>query len=90
MLLLCRLVHEKQEFLIQFCDAICVVPDGLQLFQQLLGLEERKARVVSDLIAIMNQVMRSETGNSEIIDGILLKNKSTGKLHYFYILYFNQ
>ncbi|XP_011503208.1 PREDICTED: serine/threonine-protein kinase fused [Ceratosolen solmsi marchali] len=80
MLLLCRLVHEKLDFLIQFCDAICVVPDGLQLFQQLLDLEQIKARVVSDLIAMMSQVLRSRTGNIEIVDGILLKNKSADEL----------
>lgn len=79
MLVLCRLVHAKREFLVQFCDALFIVPDGLPLFQQLLCLEKRKARVVSDLVAMMSQVLRSQSGNDEIVDRILLNDKSTGE-----------
>lgn len=79
MLVLCRLVHAKQEFLLQFCDATFVIPDGLLNFQQLLGLDRRKVRVVTDMLAILSQVLRSQSANAEIVDGILMKSKSTGE-----------
>ena len=81
MLILCRLVHVNNEFLVQFCDAIFIIPDGMQIFQQLLVLEKRKVRVVSDLISIMSQVLRSETGNVELVDRILFKGKSIGNTY---------
>lgn len=79
MLLLCRLVHAKPEFLIQFCDAVFIVPDGPRLFQQVFGLEKRKSRIVLDLLAIMSQVLRSQSGNVELVKAILLRDMSLGE-----------
>ncbi|XP_016840545.1 serine/threonine-protein kinase fused [Nasonia vitripennis] len=80
MLLLCRLVHAKPEFLTQFCDAIFVVPDGVRSFQQIFGLVKRKSRTVSDLLAIMSQVFRSQSSNDELVEAILLRDMSVDDL----------
>ncbi|KAL7294865.1 hypothetical protein TKK_0011790 [Trichogramma kaykai] len=80
MLVVCRLVHIKdneQAFLRQFCDAVWVVQDATELLQQLLGLEKRKPRVVADLLAVMNEILRSDTGNSALLDILILGNRST-------------
>ncbi|XP_023314155.1 serine/threonine-protein kinase fused isoform X2 [Trichogramma pretiosum] len=80
MLVVCRLAHikdNKQAFLRQFCDAVWVVQDATELLQQLLGLEKRKPRVVADLLAVMNEILRSDTGNSALLDILILGNRST-------------
>lgn len=81
-LLLCRLVYVQEKFLTQFCDAVYIV-NGMTMFQQLLTLEKRKARVVADLIAIMNNVLRSQPENAELVERVVLRNKSTGEWLFF-------
>lgn len=78
MLVLCRLVHEKDQFLMQFCDAIYIV-SGMSLLQQLLTLEKRKARVVTDLIAILNNILRSQPEYAELVEAVVLRTKTPGK-----------
>lgn len=78
MLVLCRLVYIEDQFLMQFCDAIYIV-NGMSLLQQLLALEKRKARVVADLIAILNNVLRSQPENAELVEQVVLRTKSSGE-----------
>ncbi|XP_012228129.1 serine/threonine-protein kinase fused isoform X2 [Linepithema humile] len=75
MLVLCRLVYVGNQFLIQFCDAIYIV-NGMPLLQQLLALERRKARVVADLVAILNNVLRSQPENAELVERVVLRMKT--------------
>ncbi|XP_032673839.1 serine/threonine-protein kinase fused [Odontomachus brunneus] len=77
MLVLCRLVHEKDQFLMQFCDAIYIV-SGMPLLQQLLTLEKRKARVVTDLVAILNNILRSQPEYAELVEAVVLRTKTPG------------
>ncbi|XP_024870145.1 serine/threonine-protein kinase fused isoform X1 [Temnothorax curvispinosus] len=77
MLVLCRLVYIENQFLMQFCDAIYIV-NGMPLLQQLLTLEKRKARVVADLIAILNNVLRSQPENAELVEQVVLRTKTPG------------
>ncbi|XP_012521501.1 serine/threonine-protein kinase fused isoform X2 [Monomorium pharaonis] len=77
MLVLCRLVYIENQFLVQFCDAIYIV-NGMPLLQQLLALEKRKARVVADLIAILNNVLRSQPENAELVEQVVLRTKTAG------------
>ncbi|KAL0108042.1 hypothetical protein PUN28_014954 [Cardiocondyla obscurior] len=77
MLVLCRLVYIDNQFLMQFCDAIYIV-NGMPLLQQLLTLEKRKARVVADLIAILNNVLRSQPENAELVEQVVLRTKVSG------------
>lgn len=77
-LLLCRLVYVEYQFLMQFCDAIYIV-NGMPLLQQLLTLEKRKARVVADLVAILNNVLRSQPENAELVEQVVLRTKTSGK-----------
>lgn len=78
MLVLCRLVYVEDQFLMQFCDAIYIV-NGMSLLQQLLALEKRKARVVADLVAILNNVLRSQPENAELVEQVVLRTKPSGK-----------
>lgn len=77
MLLLCRLVYVQEQFLTQFCDAVYIV-NGMPLLQQLLTLEKRKARVVADLIAILNNILRSQPENAELVEKVVLQSKTNG------------
>lgn len=77
MLILCRLVHIEDQFLVQFCNAIYIV-NGMPFLQQLLALEKRKARVVMDLVAILNNVLRSQPENAELVEQVVLRRKSSG------------
>lgn len=78
MLLLCRLVYVQDQFLMQFCDAIYIV-NGMSFLQQLLTLERRKARIVADLVAILNNVLRSQPENAELVERVVLRTKTPGK-----------
>lgn len=78
MLVLCRLVYIEDQFLMQFCDAIYIV-NGMPLLQQLLALEKRKARVVADLVAILNNVLRSQPENAELVERVVLRTKPPGE-----------
>ncbi|XP_051157218.1 serine/threonine-protein kinase fused [Leptopilina boulardi] len=71
-LLLCRLVYVKEQFLTQFCDAIYII-SGIPLLQQLLTLENKKPGVVGYLLAIFNNVLRSQPENAEIIEKVVLR-----------------
>lgn len=84
MLVLCRLVHVEGQFLMQFCDAIYIV-NGVPLLQQLLTLEKRKARVVGDLVAILNHILRSQPENAELVERVVLRTKTPGEnyMNYF-------
>lgn len=83
MLVLCRLVYIEDQFLMQFCDAIYIV-NGMPLLQQLLALEKRKARVVADLVAILNNVLRSQPENAELVERVVLRMKPSGELRVDY------
>lgn len=78
MLVLCRLIHEKDQFLMQFCDAIYIV-NGMPVLQQLLTLEKRKARVVADLVAILNNILRSQPEYAELVEAVVLRTKTPGE-----------
>ena len=82
-LVLCRLVYIENQFLMQFCDAIYIV-SGMPLLQQLLTLEKRKARIVADLVAILNNVLRSQPENAELVEQVVLRTKTPGEpVNYF-------
>lgn len=80
MLVLCSLVHTRQKFLIQFCNAIDIV-NGMAFLQQLLTLRKRKPRVVADLIAILNHIMRSRTKKTQLVELIFLHSDHSCKFH---------
>ncbi|EZA54125.1 hypothetical protein DMN91_001117 [Ooceraea biroi] len=72
MLVLCRLVYVENQFLMQFCDAIYIV-NGMSFLKELLALEKRKVRVVMDLVAILNNVLRSQPENAELVERVVLR-----------------
>ncbi|KAK0179221.1 hypothetical protein PV327_008034 [Microctonus hyperodae] len=76
MLILCRLVYANEQFLTQFCDAIYIV-NGIPLLQQLFTLEKRKSRVVADLLAILNNILRTQPENAEIVEEIVFGVKNS-------------
>lgn len=77
-LLLCRLVYVKEHFLTQFCDAIHII-NGIPLLQQLLKVEKKRSGVVAYLLAILNNVLRSQPENAELIERVVLRLQNDGK-----------
>lgn len=78
MLVLCRLVYTEDQFLMQFCDAIYIV-NGMSLLQELLTLDKRKPRIVADLVAILNNILRSQPENAELVEQVVLRTKTPGE-----------
>ena len=74
-LLLCRLVHAKGKFLTQFCDAIYIV-NGMPFLEQLLALDRRKPRIVSDLVAILNNILRTQPENAALVETVVLRTEN--------------
>jgi len=78
LLVVCRLVYIEDQFLMQFCNAIYIV-NGVPFLQELLSLEKRKTRIVMDLIAILNNVLRSQPENAELVERVVLRTKTPGE-----------
>ncbi|KAG5899921.1 hypothetical protein JTB14_002472 [Gonioctena quinquepunctata] len=75
-LLIAHLVYISDDFLIQFCDAV-VVLSVYPLMQMFLCLTcKRRVRVVGDILATLTHLLRKLPENSDIIEKILLPNKS--------------
>ena len=83
-LLLCRLVYIQEQFLMQFCDAVYII-SGIPILQQLLTLQKRKPGIVSYLVAILNNVLRSQPENAELVEQVVLRGKSFGDLIFIFI-----
>ncbi|CAK9812298.1 Serine/threonine-protein kinase fused [Anthophora plagiata] len=77
MVVLCRLIYNRQQFLTQFCDAVYIV-NGVALLQQLLNLEKRKGRVVVDLVAILNHILRSQPENAHLVEKVIFHSHLSG------------
>ncbi|KAJ9592269.1 hypothetical protein L9F63_001165, partial [Diploptera punctata] len=69
-LLLCNLVHTNEHFLLQFCDSV-VILNATTLLQQLLLLDRRKIRVVTDLVAILCHILRELPENASLVEQII-------------------
>jgi len=78
LLVVCRLVYIEDQFLMQFCNAIYIV-NGVPFLQELLTLEKRKTRIVTDLVAILNNVLRSQPENAELVERVVLRTKTPGE-----------
>ncbi|KAH0552280.1 serine/threonine-protein kinase fused [Cotesia glomerata] len=74
MLVLCRLVHSDQKFLDQFCQAVDII--GVNLLREMLTLERRKVRIVADLLAILNNTLRSLPRNVELVEKVVFGQRS--------------
>ncbi|XP_076639914.1 cytochrome P450 enzyme phantom isoform X2 [Colletes latitarsis] len=70
-LVLCSLAHAQQKFLTQFCNAIYTV-NGFEFLRQLLLLKKKKTRIVADLIAIFNHILRSLPKKARLIEDVIL------------------
>ncbi|XP_076645392.1 STKc_STK36 domain-containing protein fused [Halictus rubicundus] len=68
-LLLCRLIHNQKKFLTQFCDAIYLV-DGIEFLKELLKLREE--RILGNLVAIFNEILRSQPENANLVKTVVL------------------
>ncbi|KZC10450.1 Serine/threonine-protein kinase fused [Dufourea novaeangliae] len=68
-LVLCRLIHNQKKFLTQFCDAIYAV-NGIEFLKELLKLREE--RILGNLIAIFNEILRSQPENANLVKRVVL------------------
>ncbi|XP_054009358.1 serine/threonine-protein kinase fused-like [Hylaeus anthracinus] len=69
-LLLCNLIHARHKFITQFCTAISTV-NGFAFLQQLLLLKKKKPRLVADLIAIFNHVLRCNPKKDPLVKQVM-------------------
>ncbi|XP_031847620.2 STKc_STK36 domain-containing protein fused isoform X1 [Nomia melanderi] len=68
-LVLCRLIHNQKRFLTQFCDAIYTV-NGIEFLKELLKLREE--RILGNLVAIFNEILRSQPENANLVKTVVL------------------
>lgn len=80
MLLLCRLVYVREEFMKQFCEAVYTV-NGIPFLQQLFQLDKRKARVVADLLAILNNILRLQPEDAYLVENVVLGINDSRKIY---------
>ncbi|XP_008545603.1 serine/threonine-protein kinase fused [Microplitis demolitor] len=76
MLVLCRLVHSEDKFLVQFCQAVDIV-NGVTLLRELLSLEKRKVRIVADSLAILNNILRLLPANIELVEKVVFGERES-------------
>ncbi|KAL3269712.1 hypothetical protein HHI36_008772 [Cryptolaemus montrouzieri] len=72
-LLITHLVHVREEFLEQFCDAL-VILNIFHLIHRFLSLSKRRPRIVLDLVAILTHILRKTPENSELVEKILMND----------------
>ncbi|XP_034945866.1 serine/threonine-protein kinase fused [Chelonus insularis] len=78
MLLLCRLVYANQQLLKQFCHTMCM-KNKISFMHQVFKLEKRKPRVVADLLAILNNILRLLPENGQLVEKIIFSTQSSSE-----------
>lgn len=73
-LLVCNLIHQNKDFLVQLCDAFAVLHIST-LLHNLFSFARKRVRILLDLIAILTYMLKHIPENYELIESIL-KNTS--------------
>ncbi|XP_063610743.1 serine/threonine-protein kinase 36-like [Penaeus indicus] len=69
-MLICHLVHIENDFLLQFCDCVCVL-NAFAVIAKILTLDNILPELVADMLAILNQVLRLTPENRSVVEQIL-------------------
>lgn len=69
-MLICHLVHIETDFLLQFCDCVCVL-NAFAVIAKILTLDNILPELVADMLAILNQVLRLTPENRSVVEQIL-------------------
>lgn len=77
------LPNAQQEFINQFCDAVCVLGCAAAI-HHLLSVDRRKAHAVGHVLAILSHVLRTRAENVSVVQEILAQR---GYYYYYRILY---
>nr|XP_053646318.1 serine/threonine-protein kinase fused-like [Cherax quadricarinatus]XP_053646319.1 serine/threonine-protein kinase fused-like [Cherax quadricarinatus] len=74
-MLICHLVHLEKDFLLQFCDCVCVL-NTVRVIGKILTLDNVLPDLVADMLAILNQILRLAPENKSIVEQIIGTNNS--------------
>lgn len=70
MMMVCHLVYTHNDFLTQFCDAVCVL-NAASVMGKLLALDHVLPELVASVLAVLNHVMRKLPENATVVQQIL-------------------
>ncbi|XP_071528363.1 serine/threonine-protein kinase fused [Panulirus ornatus] len=73
--LVCHLVHVEKDFLLQFCDCVCVL-NAFRVIGKILTLDNVLPDLVADMLAILNQILRFTPENRSVVEQIIGTNDS--------------
>lgn len=70
---ICQLVHLKDSFLEQFCDAVTILPadDLLIYFLNNKSTDENSARIIANILSILMCILMELSENASIVEGIV-------------------
>ncbi|KAG7158835.1 serine/threonine-protein kinase fused-like isoform X2 [Homarus americanus] len=74
-LLICHLVHLERDFLLQFCDCVCVL-NAIKVIGKILTLDSVLPELVADMLAVLNQILRLTPENKSVVEQIIGTNES--------------
>ncbi|KAK7079945.1 Serine/threonine-protein kinase 36, partial [Halocaridina rubra] len=74
-MVICHLVYTDTDFLLQFCDTVCVL-NAFTVISKILTLDSVLPELVADMLAILNQILRMMPENSSVVEQVLGKNDS--------------
>ncbi|KAK3859138.1 hypothetical protein Pcinc_034716 [Petrolisthes cinctipes] len=69
-MLICHLVHVEKDFILQFCDGVCVL-NAFKVIGKLLTLDSVLPNIVADMLAILNQILRLTPENHSVVEQIV-------------------
>lgn len=69
----CQLVHLKDSFLSQFCDAVTILPadDLLIYFLNNRSSDDNSARIIANILSILMCILMELPENANIVEGIV-------------------
>ncbi|XP_045619786.1 serine/threonine-protein kinase fused [Procambarus clarkii] len=74
-MVICHLVHLETDFLLQFCDCVCVL-NASKVIGKILTLDNVLPDLVADMLAILNQILRLMPENKSVVEQIIGTNDS--------------
>ncbi|XP_066986505.1 serine/threonine-protein kinase fused [Macrobrachium rosenbergii] len=68
-MLICHLVYTETDFLLQFCDCVCVL-NAFTVISKILTLDSVLPELVADMLAILNQILRITPENKSVVEQV--------------------
>ena len=68
-MLICHLIYTENDFVLQFCDCVCVL-NAFTVISKILTLDNILPELVADMLAILNQILRVTPENSSVVEQV--------------------